>query len=165
MPSQLNIPEPQWKLGGRHSVARLWRIKPENYRLVGSECKDCGKRTFPRTPLVCPYCGSRNVTDVQLDHHGTVVHGLFARPGTQGYEDQQPLIYATVQTDDGAFAEGEIVNVSLSRRVFELKKQGGFGFYDLLKDKRVKVVVRRLRKGDNGALSYGYKFALEETIT
>ena len=165
MPSQLNIPEPQWKLGGRHSVARLWRLKPENYRLTGSECRKCGKRTFPRTPMVCPHCNSKDVKDVELADTGAIVHGLFARPGTQGFEDQQPMIYATVETDDGAFLEGEIVNISLERRLIESKKQEGFGFYDILKNKRVRVVIRRLRKGDNGALSYGYKFLLEETIS
>ena len=164
MPSQLNIPEPQWKLGGRHSVARLWRLKPENYRLVGTECVDCGKRTFPRTPVVCPFCNSANVKDVELSQFAKINHGLFARPGTQGFEDQQPMIYATVETNDGAFIEGEIVNVTLPKRIYELKKQAGFGFYDLLKDKNVRMVVRKLRKGDNGALSYGFKFLLEETL-
>jgi uncharacterized OB-fold protein len=114
--------------------------------------------------MVCPYCNSHNVKDVELSNTGTIVHGLFARPGVQGFEDQQPMIYATVKTDDGAFLEGEIVNVSLDRRLFESKKMEGLGFYDLLKDKKVRAVVRRLRKGDNGALSYGYKFLLEETL-
>ena len=72
MSSQNNIPEPAFKLGGRHSVARTWRVQPENYRLVGSECNSCGKPTFPRTPLVCPFCGSRDVKDKEL---GLVIFG------------------------------------------------------------------------------------------
>lgn len=164
MSSQNNLPEPAPKLGGRHSVARLWRIKPENYRLVGSECQSCGKRTFPRTPLVCPYCNSRENKDVELSDTGTIVHGLFARPGVQGFEDQQPVMFATVKTDDGVFIEGEIINVGFTRRLIEFKKKSGYGYYDLLAGKRVRAVIRRLRKTDCGYLAYGYKFILDETI-
>jgi uncharacterized OB-fold protein len=164
VPSQSNIPEPTPKLGGRHSVARTWRIKPENYRLVGTECVSCGKRTFPRAPLVCPFCMSRDVRDVELARTGTIVHGLFARPGVQGYEDQQPMMYATVKTDDGVYVEGEIVNVSMGVRLTEFKKKSGYGYYDLLKGKRVRAVVRRLRKSDCGCIEYGYKWLLEESI-
>ncbi len=164
MASQNNIPEPAPKLGGRHSVARTWRIKPENYRLVGTECTACGNRTFPRTPLVCPFCLSREVRDVELAQTGTIVHGLFARPGVQGYEDQQPVMYATVKTDDGAYVEGEIINVSMGVRLTEFKKKSGYGYYDLLRGKRVRAVIRRLRKSDCGYLEYGYKWFLDETI-
>lgn len=164
MSSQNNIPEPVPKLGGRHSVARTWRAKPENYRLVGSECQACGERTFPRTPLVCPYCGSRDVKDKEFASTGKIVHGLFARPGVQGFEDQQPVMFATVKTDDGVYLEGEIINMSMDRRLTEFKKKTGYGYYDLLKGKKVRAVIRRLRKSDCGYLEYGYKFLLEETI-
>jgi len=164
MASQNIIPEPTPKLGGRHSVARTWRIRPENYRLTGTECKSCGNRTFPRTPLVCPFCMSRDVSDVELARTGTIVHGLFARPGVQGYEDQQPVMYATVRTDDGAYVEGEIVNVSLGVRLREFKKTSGYGYYDMLRGKRVRMVVRRLRKSDCGYLEYGYKWLLDGSL-
>ena len=164
MSSQNNIPEPAFKLGGRHSVARTWRIQPENYRLVGSECNSCGQRTFPRTPFVCPFCGSRDVKDKELASTGIIMHGLFARPGVQGFEDQQPVMFATVKTDDGAYLEGEIINMSMDRRLTEFKKKSGYGYYDLLRGKRVRAVIRRLRKMDCGYLEYGYKFLLEETI-
>jgi uncharacterized OB-fold protein len=164
MSSQTNMPEPTPKLGGRHSVARVWRIKAENYRLVGSECQSCGKKTFPRTPLVCPYCGSRSNKDVELSTSGTIVHGLFARPGVQGFEDQQPVMFATVRTDDGVYVEGEIINMSFDRRLTEFKKKSGYGYYELLAGKRVRAVVRRLRKTDCGYPVYGYKFMLDETI-
>lgn len=164
MSSQNNIPEPMPKLGGRHSVARTWRIKPENYRLTGTVCNACGKKTFPRTALVCPTCMSRDVRDVELAPTGTIMHGLFARPGVQGYEDQQPMMYATIKTDDGAYVEGEIVNVSLDVRLTEFRKKSGYGYYDMLSGKRVRAVIRRLRKSDCGYLEYGYKWLLEESI-
>ena len=165
MSSQTNVPEPMPKLGGRHSVARVWRIKPENYRLVGSECESsAGRKPFPRTPFVCPYCGGRSNHDVELSPWGTIVHGLFARPGVQGFEDQQPVMFATVKTDDGVYVEGEIINMSLDRRLIEFKKKSGYGYYDLLAGKRVQAMVRRLRRTDCGHAVYGYKFMLDETI-
>lgn len=39
-------------------IPRLWRGQTERYRLIGSNCPDCGKKHFPKRP-VCPDCGYR----------------------------------------------------------------------------------------------------------
>ena len=73
-------------------------------------------------------------------------------------------MYATVKTDDGVYVEGEIINVAMGVRLTEFKKKSGYGYYDLLRGKRVRAVIRRLRKSDCGYLEYGYKWLLEESI-
>jgi uncharacterized OB-fold protein len=165
MSSITNIPEPITKLGGSHSIAYMWRIKPENYHLIGSQCEKCGKKIFPRAFHVCSYCTSRDVRDIQLAHTGTIVHGCFTRGGVQGFEDVFPLIFATVKLDDdGPWVEGELVNISQPYKIENVIEPSGYELWDELKGKRVRMVVRRLKRLDNGALSYGYKFYLEKTL-
>ena len=165
MSSTGNIPEPTTKLGGSHSITYMWRIKPENYRLTGSQCQQCGKKIFPRAFHVCSYCNSREVKDVELARTGTIVHGCFGRGGVQGFEDVFPLVFATVKLDDdGPWVEGELVNISYPYKIESAIEPTGYKLWEELKEKRVKMVVRRLKKLDNGALSYGYKFYLEETL-
>lgn len=165
MSSIVNIPEPTTRLGGSHSITYMWRIKPENYRLAGSQCQQCGKKIFPRVFHVCSYCNSREVKDVELAHTGTIVHGCFTRGGVQGFEDVFPLIFATVKLDeDGPWVEGELVNISFPYKIENVIEPTGYELWEVLKGKRVRMVVRRLKRLDNGALSYGYKFYLEETL-
>ena len=38
-------------------VPRIWRLKAQRYRLVGTVCPTCGKLSFPPRP-VCPYCSA-----------------------------------------------------------------------------------------------------------
>jgi hypothetical protein len=58
--------------------------------------------------------------------------GCSPGPAYEVYDDQQPMMYATVKTDDGAYVVGEIVNVSMGVKLTEFKKKSGYGCYDLL---------------------------------
>ncbi len=39
-------------------VPRIWRLKAQRYRLVGSVCPTCGQVFFPPRP-VCPDCNAQ----------------------------------------------------------------------------------------------------------
>ena len=156
-----NIPEVIPKLGGTHSFAMYWRFNPEFYRLVGSRCAGCGKKHWPRRH-VCPDCGSREMEDVQLSHTGTIeAIGLQTGLYQTGYDDVSPLVHAIIRLDDGPHVEAEVAGVDPEYlRDLILNPPGDMRFYDQLEGRRARMVIRRLRKQDNGNVSYGYKFIL-----
>ncbi len=41
-------------------VPRIWRLKAQRYRMVGSVCPTCGQLSFPPRP-VCPRCAAQPV--------------------------------------------------------------------------------------------------------
>lgn len=139
----------------------LWRFNPEWYRLIGSRCKKCGTVHYPRK-AVCVYpCDSGDMEDVQLSHTGTIRYAGLNSRGSEGYVDVQPQMFATIKLDSGPHLVSEIVNLppSFIQKSALDKKQAG-----KLKDVRVRMVIRRFRKHDNGDLTYGHKFELIEKV-
>ena len=101
--------------------------------------------------------------DTQLSHTGTIVYGRLSPrvTGTGGYVDAQPQFFATVKLDNGPHVMGELVNLPLDfvrRVIFNAKEK------ERIYGKRVKMVLRRFRKHDNGDITYGHKFELLEKI-
>lgn len=163
MGSDLNRPERALRLGDSHSQAIIWRKKPELYRLVGSKCHGCGKKHFPRR-LVCAYCGSRDLADVQLSHRGRIVSAQFWSAGVEplrGYEDMLPQVFAIIELEDGVLLEAEIIDLPSLSLKEEFLMPGPNGFLEGLNGREVRMVFRRMRKFDNGNLTYGYKFIVD----
>jgi hypothetical protein len=81
--------------------------------------------------------------------------------GTGGYVDTQPQFFITIKLDNGPHVMGELVNPPLDfikKVVFSGKEK------EKLYGKRVRMVLRRFRKYDNGDITYGHKFeVLEKT--
>ena len=151
------------KYGGKHSFTVLWRFNPEWYRLIGSRCKQCGTVHYPRK-MVCVYpCTSHDMEETQLSHTGNIVYGGFAprATGTGGYVDAQPQFFTTVKLDNGPHVMGELVNLPLDfvrRVIFNPREK------ETIYGKKVRMVLRRFRKHDNGDITYGHKFELLDTI-
>jgi uncharacterized OB-fold protein len=146
---------PKW--GGRHSSAMLWRYNPEWYQLIGSRCKKCGTVHYPRK-AVCVYpCDSQETEDVQLSHTGAIRYAGLAHRGTEGYNDIQPQVFATIKLDNGPHLAAEIVNLPLS---FIENLAQDRRLTEKLTGARVRMVIRRFRKHDNGDITYGHKFEL-----
>lgn len=165
MPSNYNIPEPISKLGGSHSFAIVWRFNPEFYRLIGSKCKKCGQKYFPRRH-VCAHCHSRELEEIKLSHSGVIRNVMYAYhygSSSLGYEGTPPQVFALIKLDDGPMLEGEITKLSptfinqdmLGKTELELRK--------MLVGKKVRAVMRRYRKLDNGNVSYGLKWTVRDT--
>ena len=163
MSSEANRPERIFRLGDCHSQAILWRKKPELYRLVGSLCQDCAKKHFPRR-RVCAYCRSRRLEDTQLSHWGKIISAQFWSAGAEpwrGYEDLLPQVFALIGRSDGVKLEAEIIDIPQELLRQELFEPGPEGLLETLAGNRVRMVFRRMRKFDNGNLTYGYKFVLD----
>jgi len=98
-----------------------------------------------------------------MSPNGTIVQAMYntARGVVSGYEDVAPQIFCVIQLDDGPFIEAEVTNVSPEFVKQQILEQNGWAFRDALVGKRVRMVLRRLRKLDNGNLTYGYKFEAE----
>lgn len=149
------------KFGGKHSFSMLWRFNPEWYRLIGSKCKKCGTVHYPRK-LVCVYpCNSHDMVDVPLSHTGKIIYAGLMPRATGGYVDVQPQFFATIKLDDGPHLLAEIVNLPLDfvKKVAleKAEREKIFGA-------KVRMVLRRFRKHDNGDITYGHKFELLEKI-
>jgi uncharacterized OB-fold protein len=149
------------KFGGKHSFSMLWRFNPEWYRLTGSRCRKCGTIHYPRK-LVCVYpCNSHDMGDVQLSHTGKIIYAGLMPRATGGYVDVQPQFFATIKLDDGPHLLAEIVNLPLDfvkkAALDKAEREKVFG-------SKVRMVLRRFRKHDNGDITYGHKFELLEKI-
>ena len=149
------------KFGGKHSFTMLWRFNPEWYGLIGSRCKKCGTLHYPRK-AVCVYpCDSHDMEDVPLSHTGRICYSGLNTRGTEGYGDVQPQVFATIKLDDGPHLVAEIVNLPFSlmrKSALDPKEMGK------LAGAKVRMVIRRFRKHDNGDITYGHKFELVEKI-
>jgi uncharacterized OB-fold protein len=150
---------PRW--GGKHSFAQVWRYNPEWYRMMGTRCKSCGTVHYPRRLVCVNPCYSHDMEDIPLSQTGTIRDGGLQTRALEGYMDTLPQVFCTIKLDSGPHLVGEIVNLPLSMtRTFALdKKQCA-----QLSGKKVRMVIRRFRKHDNGDITYGHKFMLLEPI-
>ena len=125
------------------SPPRYWRERVSRYRLVGVECLDCGRKTYPPRP-VCPYCGSRNTRLVELPKKGELVSYTVIYSVPEGFEHSSPVVYGSVKLDNGVLVEGQITNVEPSKLRVGL---------------RVEATLRVIRRdGEHGIIEYGLKF-------
>jgi uncharacterized OB-fold protein len=95
--------------------------------------------------------------DVHLSHTGRIRHAGHNTRGTEGYRDVQPQVFATIKLDDGPHIVAEIVNLPLS---FIRKSSLNRKEMQRLEGLKVRMVIRRFRKHDNGDITYGHKFEL-----
>lgn len=143
------------RLAGKHSFGMLWRFNPEWYGLIGVRCKKCGTVHYPRKE-VCVYpCDSHDMEEVQLSHTGVIRYGGLNSRGTEGYGDVQPQVFATIKLDEGPHLAAEIVNLPFS---FIRKCALDRSEWAKLAGAKVRMVIRRFRKHDNGDITYGHKF-------
>jgi len=147
---------------GKHSFSMLWRFNPEWYGLIGSRCNKCGTLHYPRR-MVCVYpCNSHDLEDVRLNHTGKIRYAGLNRRGTEGYVDMQPQVFATIKLDDGPHLVGEIINLPLFFIQESILNQSLMG---KLAGAKVRMVIRRFRKHDNGDITYGHKFQILDKIS
>ena len=73
--------------------------------LVGHQCADCGKKSFPPTEL-CPNCSSEKVENVFLGNEATVLAATTTRLPVNVYKP--PFTLAIVDIDDEVRTIGRI---------------------------------------------------------
>ena len=125
------------------SPARVWRDRVPRYRLVGAQCRRCGRRHYPPKP-VCPYCGSRELEPVELPRTGVLESYTVVYQTGEGERERTPVYVGLVRLDDGTRVVAQLTDVA----------QGG-----LKTGVRVEAVFRRVRAdGSYGLIAYGVKF-------
>jgi uncharacterized OB-fold protein len=69
-------------------------------RLLGSHCRHCGARHFPRIES-CPYCGTPSPEDVELSATGRLWAWTTVTAAPPGYEGPVPYGFGVVELDGG----------------------------------------------------------------
>ena len=129
---------------------RNYRSKDMRYHIRGSRCVECGEVYFPpKDGLFCPKCNGREFEAYYPPKKGEVVTDFVDEIGYPpiGYNDGPSRTIVVVKLDDGIHVLSEIVEVEGER---------------VASGTRVKMVVRKHKREDNGNWVYGYKFILDE---
>ena len=69
-------------------------------RLLGAECADCGRPSFPRGEQ-CPYCGAESVVPIALSDHGTLWGWTTVLNPPPGYLGTVPYGFGVVELPEG----------------------------------------------------------------
>lgn len=125
------------------SPARIWRERIYRYRLVGRKCLRCGRIHYPPRPA-CPYCGSRELEEVELPRTGTLETYTVIYTVMDGFKEKAPLVIGIVKLDNGVRVLAPITDADLE---------------ELRTGMRVEAVLRRIRRdGSDGLIGYGISF-------
>ena len=125
-------------------VPRYWRLKQQQYALVGEVCPHCDAKIFPPRD-VCPHCGGEAKTQYAFSGKGKVYSYTIMREAPAGFEENIPYTVAVVALDEGPKVTAQLTD--LGEQPVEIGMP-------------VEMVTRRIRQdGDErGMLVYGYKF-------
>lgn len=82
------------------SIPPAWRTRIHRYRLVATECKDCGRAFYPPSQI-CRYCGSRNTEEKELvNEKARLITWTVIYSAMEGFEDRRPLVLGILETVD-----------------------------------------------------------------
>jgi len=125
------------------TAPRFWRKINQRYRLVGTECRTCGRAFFPPRDL-CPDCRrAGDVVEQEYSGKGEVVTTTVVHDAITDYDAQTPYTLAVVELDEGARVTAQIVDTGEDVDVGD----------------RVEACFRRVSdEGEQGIVQYGTKF-------
>lgn len=123
-----------------------WRLIPQRYNLIGTECENCGEKFFPPRKL-CPTCRRKGrIREYKFSGEGEIFSYTVIYSPPEGFEKNKPYAIGIVKLNEGPMITGQIVDCSLE---------------DVDIGKKVKAVFRRvMTSGSEGSIRYGYKFKL-----
>lgn len=123
--------------------ARNWREYPQRYRLEASKFKKSGKTYFPKR-IVDPETGDTEQETVKLPDTGKIITYTVIRVAPSQWGDQSPYALAIAELTDGTRLMAQLTDCNVN---------------DVKIDMEVRIEFRRVQaEGDQGVLSYGYKF-------
>jgi len=129
-------------------LALHWRLIPQRYNLIGSECKTCGDKFFPARNL-CPTCRRRgNIADYTFKGEGEIFSFTVVHAPPLGLEYLKPYIAAIIKLREGPLITAQIVDCRPD---------------EVSIGNKVKMVFRKIIvEGSEGIIKYGYKFKLDK---
>ena len=125
------------------SVPDYWRLKKTRFRLIGTQCKECGAKKFPPT-VVCPSCGSEDIEEYQFPLEGVLTNYTIVYQGPEKYRQQVPYIIGIVELTDGTRVTAQITDIDIENIDVGIPVEFTFRKY--------------YEEGDEGIIMYGYKF-------
>ncbi len=129
-------------------IVRGWRHIPERYNLIGSKCSQCGKVFFPKRVL-CPECRRKGkIEDMKFTGDGKIHTYSVIHTPTDDFKTLAPYVVAIIELDEGAHITSQIVDCDVDNVEIGDK---------------VEMVFRKIKEeGEDGVISYGYKFKLKK---
>lgn len=125
------------------SVPRTWRLRRQRYRLVGEVCDRCGTPIFPPRD-VCPECEAPAKTPYTFSGRGEVYSYSTVYHPPAGFEENVPYTVALVRLEEGPLVTAQLTDVDAGQVEIGMP---------------VEMVTRRIQaEGEEGVISYGYKF-------
>ncbi|AEF96975.1 Zn-ribbon domain-containing OB-fold protein [Methanotorris igneus] len=125
-------------------VVRTWRHIRERYNLIGVKCKNCGTVYFP-SRILCPKCRRKTqMEEIKLSGKGKVYTYSVVHTPPKEFEKIAPYIIAIVELEEGPKVTAQIVDCDKDEIYIGMP---------------VEAVFRRIKEdGEDGIISYGYKF-------
>ena len=129
-------------------IVRGWRHIPQRYNLIGSKCLQCGEVFFPMR-VICPKCRRKGkLEDIKFSGNGKIHSYSVIHTPTDEFKNISPYAVAIIELEEGAKITSQIVDCNPD---------------DIEIGQEVELVFRRIRaEGDEGVISYGYKFKLKQ---
>ncbi len=127
-------------------IVRGWRHIPERYNLIGLKCTRCGEIYFPKR-VMCPECRRKGkLEDIKFSGKGKIHTYSIIHTPTEEFKSLSPYTVAIIELEEGAKITSQIVDCQ--------KNEVKIG-------DDVELVFRKIKEeGDEGVISYGYKFKL-----
>lgn len=128
-------------------IVRAWRHIPQRYNLIGSKCLQCGTVFFPKR-VICPECRRKGeLEDIKLTGEGKIHTYSVINTPTEEFKTIAPYVVAIVELEEGA---------KITTQIVDCKPE------DVEIGDEVEMVFRKIKEeGDDGVISYGYKFRLK----
>lgn len=130
---------------------------------------NCEEKIFPPRDI-CPYCGQNAQKKIEMSGKGTVYSYTTIYEAPTGFEKFAPYVEALVKLDEGPMVLAQLTDLDVKKSKRTAKVDQGRGWpeiYDEIETTDfvveigmpVEMVTRRLTEdGDNGLITYGYKF-------
>lgn len=124
-------------------IPRVWRLRPQRYRLVGTRCEDCGGLQFPPAKI-CPECRNQRLESYQFAGRGTVFSFSTVYSPLPRFEEMAPYVVALIDLEEGPRVAAQITDAEPT---------------DIEIGMPVEMVIRKLsEEGKRGVITYAYKF-------
>jgi len=129
-------------------LALHWRLIPQRYNLVGTECLKCGRKFFP-TRQLCPECRrAGDIKEVKFSGEGEIYSYTIIHTPPEGFDFMKPYALGIIKLVEGPLVTAQLVDCKPE---------------DLEIGKRVELVFRKIiADGSSGIIRYGYKFKLKD---
>ncbi len=124
-------------------IPRYWRLRNQRYRLEGTECTECGEKSFPPR-CVCAKCKSDSLQPFRFSGKGTIYSFSTIYQALDTFDKDIPYSIALVKLEEGPLITTQLADISPDEIKIKLP---------------VEMVIRKIYEdGEHGPIQYGYKF-------